>query len=155
MAFFGFLVVKEPYTGQSTIETWVLPTKWGVHHVSTTNGYRDMEFWHFWRPRATPMHNTPGQTVDFFRNNPKMGFNLISYVPLPKKVIQTMIWSEWYSSIHPIFREFVLCVTFLCCILRDKIKSLLYFAKTVKCATFFWENCILRNKISCILRNIS
>ena len=27
LAFFGFLVVKEPYTGQSTIETWVLPTK--------------------------------------------------------------------------------------------------------------------------------
>ena len=27
IGFFGFLVVKEPYTGQSTIETWVLPTK--------------------------------------------------------------------------------------------------------------------------------
>ena len=100
IGFFGFLVVKAPYTGQSTIETWVLPTKWGVHHVSTTNGYRDMEFWHFWRPRATPMHNTPGQTVDFFRNNPKMGFNLISYVPLPKKVVQIFIWPYHWISEH-------------------------------------------------------
>ena len=52
------------------------------------------EIWNFdiWSmPRATPMHNTPGQTVDFFRNNPKMGFNLISYVPLPKKVVQIFI----------------------------------------------------------------
>ena len=103
LTFFWFLVVKEPYTGQITIETWVIPTKWGVHHISTTNGYRDMEFWHFWRPRATPVHNTPGQTVDFFRNNLKMFFNLISYVPSPKKVIQTLIWSKWYSNIHPIY----------------------------------------------------
>ena len=100
IGFFGFLVVKEPCTGQSTIETWVLPTKWGVHHLSTTNGYHDIEFWHFWRPRATPMHNTPGQTVDFFRNNPKMGFNLISYVPLPKKVVQIFIWPYHWISEH-------------------------------------------------------
>ena len=101
LAFFGFLVVKEPYTGQSTIETWVIPTKWGVHHISTTNGYRDIEFWHFWRPRATPVHNTPGQTVDFFRNKPKMGFNLILYVPLPKKVVQNLIWPYHWISEHP------------------------------------------------------
>ena len=100
IGFFGFLVVKEPCTGQSTIEIWVLPTKWGVHHLSTTNGYHDIEFWHFWRPRATPMHNTPGQTVDFFRNNPKMGFNLISYVPLPKKVVQIFIWPYHWITEH-------------------------------------------------------
>ena len=39
--------------------------------------------------------------MDFFTVNPKMVFNLISYAPLPNKVVQTLIRRERHSRIHP------------------------------------------------------